>query len=109
MSLMLVCALAAIAGGCNPTDRPSAKANVQAASLNQQALQPRLERLATAHPELAPQVQDVLTNWGTVPERQTLDQVTPLIEKFKLDNPDEADDVDRVLRRWRARLDNFGQ
>ncbi|WP_428936925.1 hypothetical protein [Fontivita pretiosa] len=89
--------------GCNA----SAKLDTRARELKKQSLEPRLRRLASEDPSTAEQVKAALDGWNSGPERSVYDQVQPLIEKYKARHPEEADSIDRVMRNWKDRLDEF--
>lgn len=83
-------------------------ANTRATTSTKASLQPKLERLATAHPELAGEVQDTIQHWSDEnrTEAQTYLAVKPLIAQYQADHP-EDDGVGMVMESWQRRLEAF--
>lgn len=93
--------------GCEGCSSASRKANEAAKVKKHEAIAPRLERFAQAHPDRADEIRDILEGWPDRPERQTYAMVQPIMDQFIQENPSEAEDVGRVMRAWLRRLDSF--
>jgi cell division protein FtsB len=101
-ALMLCC----VAPGCSKgVPNPAATATAVAQQEKLEALQPRLDQLATEQPKLADEVKDVTGQWATRPEPETYARVKPLIEQYLAAHPDDAEGTNRVMESWRRRLD----
>lgn len=99
---IVVCALAF--AGCEGC---AGKANQTAASAKREAIEPRLQAVAQAHPDRASEVEAILADWGVVAERETYNRVRPLMEIYSADHPADAEDTRNVMDGWRLRLDEF--
>lgn len=106
--LMTLALTTGCSDGCKSSQLPSSStAAAKAKAAKREAIAPRLEKVATAHPPLAPDVRDVVDHWDSRPERETYNLSIPLLDTYKADHPADAAATDQQLQSWKRRLDTF--
>jgi hypothetical protein len=85
----------------------SKKAETAAKDDTYNAVTPPLEAVATAHPDRAVEVRDLVDNWTTRSEKDDAARAIPLLQVYAAEHPDEGVGIKLLIRGWQRRLAAF--
>lgn len=85
----------------------SQKAETAAKDDTFKAVTPTLELVATAHPDKAAEVRDLVDRWTTRSEKDDAARAIPLLQLYAAEHPDEGVGIKLLIRSWQRRLAAF--